>query len=647
MLEMTRCLTIAIVIFVISTQFTRVLPDGDAGANVVGNGDENLRKDPSVFILILVRNKEHTLPYFLTYLEKLNYPKHRLSLWIRSDHNEDRSIEILQKWVNRTSSSYHSVDFEFDSQPGGYQNESSPTDWPKERFKHLIYLKNKALERAQKMWADFILFLDADTFLTDPNALRYLTAYDVPIVSPMLRSDGLYSNYWCGMTEDNYYKRTDEYKEIYEYKKVGNFPVPMVHSVVLVNLNYAKTALLTFDPDELVTVQRHLDYTKLYKGPTDDIIVFAVSARSIGLEMLISNEHQYGYLLSPLEKEEPIEREYQQFINTKVNIVNDIPSGIVEIEDYLQEYIQYPEIDRVTLDKIYMINLLRRPERRIKMEKSFRELGLEVEHFPAVDGRDLSLDIIEKMGIRFLPGYEDPYHHRQMTMGEIGCFLSHYKIWEKMVELEQKEVLILEDDIRFEPFFKDKAIQLLEEARFVEDWDLIYFGRKRLEDEEEPYVDGANNLVYVGYSYWTLGYVISLSGAKKLLAVDPLRKLIPVDEFLPVMFDRHPNKTWSNAFEPRNLIAFSAAPLILFPTHYTGDDGYISDTEDSVVTPLTYDLATESNAQLKSDKGRENSSDSFIDDQEIDNKHKSASNVLIQEIRDGVAAASKHDANEL
>lgn len=174
-----------------------------------------------------------------------------------------------------------------------------------------------------------------------------------------------------------------------------------------------------------------------------------------------------------------------------------------------------------------------------------------------------------------------------------------------------------------------------------------YFGRKRLEDEEEPYVDGANNLVYVGYSYWTLGYVISLSGAKKLLAVDPLRKLIPVDEFLPVMFDRHPNKTWSNAFEPRNLIAFSAAPLILFPTHYTGDDGYISDTEDSVVTPLTYDLATENNAQLKSDKGRENSSDSFIDDQEIDNKHKSASNVLIQEIRDGVAAASKHDANEL
>lgn len=120
-----------------------------------------------------------------------------------------------------------------------------------------------------------------------------------------------------------------------------------------------------------------------------------------------------------------------------------------------------------------MINLLRRPERRIKMEKSFRELGLEVEHFPAVDGRDLSLDIIEKMGIRFLPGYEDPYHHRQMTMGEIGCFLSHYKIWERMVELEQKEVLILEDDIRFEPFFKDKAIQLLDEARFVEDWDLM------------------------------------------------------------------------------------------------------------------------------------------------------------------------------
>lgn len=30
-------------------------------------------------------------------------------------------------------------------------------------------------------------------------------------------------------------------------------------------------------------------------------------------------------------------------------------------------------------------------------------------------------------------------------------------------------------------------------------------------------------------------------------------------------------------------MALSAAPLLLYPTHYTGEQGYISDTEDSGV----------------------------------------------------------------
>lgn len=36
-------------------------------------------------------------------------------------------------------------------------------------------------------------------------------------------------------------------------------------------------------------------------------------------------------------------------------------------------------------------------------------------------------------------------------------------------------------------------------------------------------------------------------------------------------------------FEVRDLRAFSAEPLLVYPTHYTGDQGYISDTETSVV----------------------------------------------------------------
>jgi hypothetical protein len=34
--------------------------------------------------------------------------------------------------------------------------------------------------------------------------------------------------------------------------------------------------------------------------------------------------------------------------------------------------------------------------------------------------------------------------------------------------------------------------------------------------------------------------MLSLAGARKLVAQEPLKRLIPVDEYLPVMFDEHP-----------------------------------------------------------------------------------------------------------
>ena len=219
------------------------------------------------------------------------------------------------------------------------------------------------------------------------------------------------------------------------------------------------------------------------------------------------------------------------------------------------------------------------------MEATMKELGLDFKYFEAIDGKTLTDEILIEMGITLLPEYSDPYHKRRMTMGEIGCFMSHFKIWQQMVEQNQPEVLILEDDIRFEPYFMERADEIMQEARTIGGWDLIYFGRKRLQ-ENEIFLKGSDNFVLVSYTYWTLGYVITLEGAKKLLASEPLTRMLPVDEYLPIMFDQHPNDTWKLKYENRNLKAWSVNPLILFPTHYTGEDGYISDTEDSKLIQL-------------------------------------------------------------
>ena len=80
-------------------------------------------------------------------------------------------------------------------------------------------------------------------------------------------------------------------------------------------------------------------------------------------------------------------------------------------------------------------------------------------------------------------------------------------------------VLVLEDDLRFSKYFRAQTLAILEDVDSSQlDWDLIYFGRKRLgHDHMNEAVPGHRFLTTVGYSYWTLAYALSRSGATKLV----------------------------------------------------------------------------------------------------------------------------------
>ena len=64
-------------------------------------------------------------------------------------------------------------------------------------------------------------------------------------------------------------------------------------------------------------------------------------------------------------------------------------------------------------------------------------------------------------------------------------------------------------------------------------------------------VYGMTRIVWAKYSYWTLGYILRLSGAKQLVDGEPLSKLIPVDEYLPVKFNEHANQDLLKSYYPR------------------------------------------------------------------------------------------------
>ncbi|KAK9880917.1 hypothetical protein WA026_013250 [Henosepilachna vigintioctopunctata] len=478
-----------------------------------------VNKNPTVFISILARNKAHTLPYFLSYLQNLRYPKERLSLWIQSDHNSDNTIEILKVWISSVQHLYHSIITDFDEKPNLYVGEDGPGHWTEERFRNVIDMRESALNHARKIWADYYWTIDCDVFLTNPDTLNYMISKDYVVVAPMLKSGELYSNFWYGMTSDYYYYRTEEYKPILYRENKGCFDVPMIHSCVLINLKTIESDYLTYVPTKIPN----------FDGPTDDIIAFAISANRSGISLHVCNEDEFGFITTPLEKDDNISIDEEQVISIKLDILT--------IED---------EINVVE-----------------PLKKELNETSLK--------------------SLSFMPDFVDPYHKRPMTLGEIGCFLSHFNIWKEIVAKKYKTSLILEDDIRFEPYFRMKVHNLMNEINVRPDWDLIYFGRKRLQESSEPWVKGAHMLVEAGYSYWTLGYALSLQGAHKLLDGDPLSRLVPVDEYIPILFDKHPQSNYKEYFPRRDLVALSAAPLLLYPIHYTGETGYISDTEDSKI----------------------------------------------------------------
>lgn len=118
--------------------------------------NQQIYKRPSVLVISLIRNKAHTLPLFLTYLQEQNYPKERISLWLATDHNEDNSREILETWLDGARDLYHSIHYQFDDSEKLRSDESNMTHWSEDRFLDLIRMKESALEHGRKSWADYV-----------------------------------------------------------------------------------------------------------------------------------------------------------------------------------------------------------------------------------------------------------------------------------------------------------------------------------------------------------------------------------------------------------------------------------------------------------------------------------------------------------
>jgi len=66
-----------------------------------------------------------------------------------------------------------------------------------------------------------------------------------------------------------------------------------------------------------------------------------------------------------------------------------------------------------------------------------------------------------------------------------------------------------------------------------------YLGRKGFLNDTSQLVSHNSRVAWTDYSYWTIAYILTLTGARKLISAQPLQRILPIDEFLPIMYDRH------------------------------------------------------------------------------------------------------------
>jgi len=182
------------------------------------------------------------------------------------------------------------------------------------------------------------------------------------------------------------------------------------------------------------------------------------------------------------------------------------------------------------LPPVFVINLPRDIQRLEDMGRQLDALGLPYQIFEAVDGYALKP---EDMGF-YDRKKRCRYFGRDLLPGELGCLLSHYKIYEKMDRDNIEYAVICEDDLIFENDFKDVLERLLSpQMRSKVPWDVI-----RFLGSEKIYKRGCRKIVPLVAHYWLArlptapggahGYLLSLKAARVMLS-HMQKNWLPID----------------------------------------------------------------------------------------------------------------------
>ncbi|WP_176669653.1 glycosyltransferase family 25 protein [Mannheimia granulomatis] len=211
---------------------------------------------------------------------------------------------------------------------------------------------------------------------------------------------------------------------------------------------------------------------------------------------------------------------------------------------------------------IFIISL-KASSRRKAISERLNSLGLEFQFFDAVYGKELTQEQLDQIDFEFYP---QKYAARKpLTLGEIGCALSHIKMYEYIVDNNIPEAIILEDDAIVSLYFKQILADVLKKVPYRRE--IIFFDhgkakvfpfmknlveRYRLARYLKPSKNSKRSIIR------TTAYLITQEGAKKLL-----KFAYPV---------RLPSDFLTGLLQMTNIHAYGVEPACVFGGHISEID---------------------------------------------------------------------------
>lgn len=176
--------------------------------------------------------------------------------------------------------------------------------------------------------------------------------------------------------------------------------------------------------------------------------------------------------------------------------------------------------------QVFLINLDHSTTRLERSKEMLDSINLEFERIPAVWGADLTQEQIDLA----YDAKSRNSHYKELNTGEVGCYLSHIKAWELIVERDLDFALVLEDDFLLHDCDFPALLEAL--TKINEPWYYIKLGgyHKNSDLLTSQKLNKYTLSTFKKVPNRTCAQFVSKEGAKRLLATSkPFGRPIDID----------------------------------------------------------------------------------------------------------------------